>query len=154
MLRGMFGWLVVALCAAPTVAQAGDVYGKGVPAGEITPVSRILDAPEDYLGKPVTVAGTVVQVCAKRGCWLELASDRAYEKLRIKVDDGVIVFPMSARGRSARVAGTLEAVTMSPEQYLAYQRHLAEERGEACDPAAVRGPGTFYQVRATGAVID
>lgn len=82
-----------ALAGASTQSQA---YGGGVTLSERTRVSDILADPDAYLGKTVLVEGTVVKVCRKRGCWMEIAGDKEVEKIQIKVRDGVMVFPLSA----------------------------------------------------------
>ncbi|NRA82743.1 MAG: DUF4920 domain-containing protein, partial [Gammaproteobacteria bacterium] len=64
-------------------------------------ISTLLASPNDYLDKKITVAGTIIGVCQKRGCWMSLASDAKFEKLRLKVRDGDMVFPMTAKGRKA-----------------------------------------------------
>ena len=142
--------LILLLPAAP---RAEEIYGAGTTLQEKTKISDILARPDAYLGQKVLVEGTVVAVCAKRGCWLELASDRAYQKMRMKVDDGVIVFPMSARGKTALVEGIVEELRFTKEEAVARARHYAEESGRPFDPASVQGPFAEYRVKATGAVI-
>ena len=89
-----------------------------------------------------------------RGCWLELASEEEFGKIRVKVDDGVIVFPMSARGRRAVVEGVVEKVTLTEEEVLEREKHHAEENGLEFDPSTVTGPETTYQIRGLGALIE
>ena len=84
---------------------------------------------------------------------MSFASDREFEELRIKVEDGVIVFPMEAKGKRAVAEGTFTKIEMTMEQTLAYFEHHAEEHGEEFDPASVTEPRTYYQIHATGAVI-
>ena len=90
--------------------MAGTGYGSGVTLEKATTVSDIFARPDAYSGKAVKVKGLVVDVCTARGCWLDLAGDRPYEKIRVKVEDGVIVFPASARGRQATVQGVVETM--------------------------------------------
>ena len=92
--------IAIALSAVPA-ARAGQVYGTAPDLAVATPVSAILAQPADFVGKVVKVQGMIVDVCASRGCWLELGGDKAFETIRIKVQDGVIVFPLSARGKKA-----------------------------------------------------
>ena len=149
-------WWVVAVMfvlLSGGIAGAVDQYGRPLSLDAPTPISQILSGPEAYLGSEVLVEGTVVQVCAKRGCWIELASDREFQKLRIKVKDGVIVFPMSAQGLTARVQGVLEEIRLSEAQARARKKHFAEEQGGTFDPASVTGPEVHYQIRAMGAEI-
>ncbi len=128
------------LCAACVMtAQAKtDIYGKGVTLKETTAVSAILDNPDTYLGKMVRVEGMIIEVCAKRGCWMYVAGDRQGEKIQVKVTDGEIVFPMSASGRMGVVEGVVEELKLSRDEMIKYQQHLAEEKGQPFDPATVK----------------
>ena len=129
-------------------------FGAGVTLQKSTPVSDIFKNPRDYVGKKVRIKGLVVDVCAKRGCWMYIAGDKPFQKIQIKVDDGVIVFPMAARGKSATVEGTVEKLDMTREEAIAYHKHLAEERGQKFNPASVKGDEATYRLRATGAEIE
>ncbi len=143
------------LCAACAVtAQAKtDVYGKGVNLTETTAVSAILDNPENYLGKMVRVEGMIIEVCAKRGCWMYIAGDRQGEKIQVKVTDGEIVFPMSASGRMGVVEGVVEELKLSRDEMIKYQQHLAEEKGQPFDPATVKDE-RMIRLIGLGAVIE
>jgi hypothetical protein len=147
---------IVALLGAISCRQPemeGTVYGERPTLKDTTLVSTILSAPESHLGQRVLVTGTIVQVCEARGCWLQIASDRPSEMLRIKVDDGVIVFPMTARGKKAVVEGVVEKVVMTAEEARAEaKRHAAESR-LPFDSTAVFAPSTTFQVRGIGAII-
>jgi len=70
-------------------------------------VSAILENPEDFLGKPVQITGKVVDVCPNRGCWIDVSSDTPYKTITVKVDDGVIVFPITVKGKNVMAEGTL-----------------------------------------------
>ena len=152
---------VCLLAAASTLACAdaaaspfeGELFGEALTLTEITPISVIHDAPGDFVGERVLVEGQVVAVCESRGCWIDVESDREFEKIQIKVDDGVIVFPMSLRGRTALVEGTVERLDLTHEEAIAAAEHRAEEKGESFDPASVTGPETIYRIRGIGAVV-
>ena len=116
-------------------------------------VAEILNGGDTLVGKRLQVKGIIVDVCETRGCWIFLAGDRPFEKLRVKVKDGEIVFPLEARGRQATVEGILEKFDLSREEVIARKRHHAEERGESFDPASVTAGETFYQLRGLGARI-
>jgi hypothetical protein len=138
--------------ALPVQAKT-DVYGHGVNITEPTPVSAILENPDDYLGKTVRVEGMIVEVCAKRGCWMYVAGDRQGEKIQVKVTDGEIVFPMSASGRMAVVEGVVEELKLSRDDMIRYLRHLAEEKGQPFDPATVKDE-RLIRLRGLGAEIE
>lgn len=143
--------LAAVLFVLPAVTSARD-YGAGVGPGTPEKVSTILDNPSNYVGKKILVEGVIVDVCKARGCWMELSGDKPGQKLKIKVEDGVIVFPLEARGKKAVVAGKLEELKLSREDAERQARHYAEETGKPFDPSKVKA-GSFYQIRATGASI-
>lgn len=126
------------VACAMTAQAKSDVYGKGVTLTEATAVSAILDNPDTYLGKMVRVEGLIIEVCAKRGCWMYVAGDRQGEKIQVKVTDGEIVFPMSASGRMGVVEGVVEELKLSRDEMIKYQQHLAEEKGQPFDPSTVK----------------
>lgn len=128
-------------------------YGKPLTPGEATAVSAILDSPEQYIGKPVKIQGMVIEVCAKRGCWIYVAGDRPGEKIQVKVTDGEIVFPMEAAGRIAVVEGVVEELNISREELIKYLQHLAEEKGQPFDPATVKDE-RMIRLRGLGAEIE
>ncbi|MFA6598609.1 MAG: DUF4920 domain-containing protein [Ignavibacteriaceae bacterium] len=134
-------------------AGGGNKYGKELSLKEKTKISTILANPKDFIGKKVQVEGNVVGVCEKRGCWIELASDKPFQKIKVKVKDGEIVFPLEEKGKSAVVEGQVYEIKMSKEQALAAAENEAKEHGKKFDPASVTGPVTLYQIKGLGAVI-
>lgn len=142
------------LLAFSVLARAEN-YGSGVKVAEATPISKILADPDAYVGKTVRIEGKVLDVCPMKGCWMELAGEDGKESLKVKVDDGVIVFPVDSKGKLAVAEGTVEAIPMTKEQYVGWLEHLAEERGEKFDAASVGdGPFRVLQLKGTGARID
>jgi hypothetical protein len=128
-------------------------FGSGVTLAEETMISAILDHPENYVGKKVKVSGLVVDVCSKRGCWIYLAGNRDFEKIRIKVTDGEIVFPMEARGKTAVVEGVVESMELTREEVVARSKHHADETGTPFDPATVTSGESVLRIRGLGAEI-
>jgi hypothetical protein len=129
-------------------------FGKEISLEEKTKISDILSNPEDFLDETVLVEGEVLGVCPKAGCWMELASDEEGEKIKVKVKDGEIVFPVEAKGNNALVEGKVYKINLSEEKAVAYYKHIAEELGQEFDPATVTGPVTIYQLKGIGAEID
>ncbi len=150
------GLLAGALLLAPAALAAdAEIYGDGVTLEEATPIAKILADPDAYIGKTVRVEGGVLDVCPKKGCWIEIGDED--ENIRIKVDDGVIVFPAAAGGKIAAAQGEVEAIEMTRERYLDWLAHLAEEKGEAFDAASADvgdGPFRMIRIRGTGARIE
>ena len=148
-------FLILLLVVGFAVAgkEEGKPYGEPLSGSDTIKISELISTSDDYLGKTVRVEGLVNGVCEKRGCWMSLASDEEFQELRIKVDDGVIVFPIEAKGRRAVAEGVFTKIEMSMEQTLAYAKHHAEEHGEEYEPEKVTEPRVCFQIHATGAVI-
>lgn len=145
---------VLALTASLAFAGNPKNYGKTLTLKDVTRVSEILANPEKFNGKRVRVQGAVVDVCSKRGCWIRLASDKEYESIVFKVEDGVIVFPMDAKGKTAIAEGVISAKTYTVEQLIEQGKHQAEETGKPFDPSTVKGPKTVVRIMGEGASIQ
>lgn len=153
MIRRALALLAVLAILSP-LSAAAETYGGGVTLAETTSIGKILAEPDTWVGKHVRVEGEVTDVCPMKGCWMEISEPEG-DRLRVKVDDGVIVFPVDSKGKRAVAEGVVEAVPMNREQYLGYLSHLAEEKGETFDPTTVTGDGPFkiLQLRGLGAQI-
>jgi bacterioferritin-associated ferredoxin len=131
-------------------AQEPQKFGAGVSLTEATPIARVLERPSDFEGRTIRVEGTVTAVCAHMGCWMAFAPDRTPDDrtLLVKVDDGVIVFPLSAKGRRAVAQGVIQRVgTNDPEAQEAAAEHA---RHTGSSGAEVR---TSWPLKATGALL-
>jgi hypothetical protein len=154
-MKRIFLFLLALTLAIPALQADTKTYGAGVKEPETTSVGKMLAHPEAYVGKTVRIEGQVVDVCPMKGCWMELEERDGGARMRVKVDDGVIVFPVDAKGKTAVAEGTLEAINMSREQYVGWLQHLAEEQGKPFDAKTVgEGPFRIYQLRGTGARIE
>jgi hypothetical protein len=149
-------FLAILVASGPGVLAAaeGKSYGEPLTGTDTVKISELLSNPDDYLGQVVRVEGLVTGVCEKRGCWISVASeDEEFKEIRVKVDDGVIVFPLEAKGKHAIAEGVFVKIEMSMEQTLKYREHHAQEHGEEFDPSTVTEPLVFYQLKGSGAVI-
>ncbi|MUH73347.1 DUF4920 domain-containing protein [Psychrosphaera haliotis] len=148
--------LVIILAAASwsvLATSSPQTFGSGANTDNVSKISTILASPDDYLDKDVTIKGTIVKVCKKRGCWMELTSDKKFQTFKVKVRDGDMVFPMTAMGKTAFATGKIQGFPMTLErtkQYLAYQ---AEEMQESFDPDSVTEAITVYQLAPHGVTI-
>lgn len=130
---------------APAAAEEAKL-GAGVTLKDATPVSALVNHPDQYVGKKVRVDGVVTAVCQEMGCWMAIADEDkpGAPTVRIKVEDGVIVFPASAKGKKVSAEGVFEAIAANdPHGKEAAQENLKK------DPQA----SAKYQLKGTGAVI-
>lgn len=148
-------FLLALTLSIPALQADTKTYGAGVKEPETTSVSKMMTNPDAYVGKTVRIEGQVVDVCPMKGCWMELEERDGGSRMRVRVEDGVIVFPVTAKGKTAVAEGTLEAVSMTREQYVGWLKHLAEEQGKPFDAATVgEGPFRIFELRATGAKVQ
>jgi hypothetical protein len=131
----------------------GKSYGSGVKLAESVAISKIVADPKSFDGKTVRVEGMVIDVCPKRGCWFEMAGDAPGKKMRFKVQDGVMVFPMEAKGKYAVAEGVVSVQELSLEQTKKHAAYQAEEKGEEFDPASVTEAQMIVRIDGTGAVV-
>ncbi len=143
--------MAACLIGVVSVASAEQKYGAGVTLKTATTVETLLASPKEYVGKAVRVDGVITAVCEMAGCWMEVRDERSDPKaaktIRIKVEDGVIVFPIAAKGKKASIEGVLEPV--SPE--MAKEYAMDQEKAKAGSDMKTAVPG--YQLKGTGAII-
>lgn len=143
------------LLLLPALLLAGGFthYGKAFTVKEETRISEILASPEKFAGKKVKVRGTVTNVCAERGCFLNLKGDKKFQELQFKVDDGVIVFPADAQGREAVAEGVISLKVFSEQE----QRDMCPIEAKALnrkfDPAKIKGPMKVVRLEGLGAAL-
>lgn len=142
--------LLLVLAINTNFAEDVKKYGKEITLTEKTQIADILAAPETFEGKTVLVEGTVVGVCSKRGCWIEIAGENEGESIRIKVEDGVIVFPVESKGKKALVEGEVFSVVVPAEKPEGEQ-----EEHEACQEGTKekKDGDKVYLIQGVGAVI-
>lgn len=146
---GLLLGIVLALVGTVQTQQP-QTYGSGVSLTDTTPLVRVLDRTGDFDGKTVRVEGIVKAVCTHMGCWMALAPVDAPDgrTMLVKVDDGVIVFPVSAKGRRAVAQGVVERVRSNDVEG---QEAAVERAGQA--RTAVAGSRISWQLKATGALV-
>ena len=128
-----------------TALIAPTKLGAGVTLGEATPIRSLVERPQDFVGKTIRVDGVATAVCAHLGCWMAIAPPDGDKQLtvRVKVDDGVIVIPVTAKGRKVSAEGVFETVGAAGDS-----REAAAEHAKA-DPKAPQQ----HHLKATGALI-
>lgn len=148
-MRSFLAALLVALLL-PAAALAADAktFGKGVTGADRTKIADLVAKPDAYVGKTVRVEGVASKVCEHRGCWVEIAQDGT--AMRVKVDDGVIVFPRDVMGKRIAAEGvfTKKVIPAKAEA----PKHAAHE-GECTEHAAKPAETVVFQIQGTGAVV-
>ena len=110
---------------APTAqsADAPEVFGAAMPAGDTQTLDAALAAFEPGKSEPAKFSGRIVDVCEKRGCWAMLEADGV--SARVTPREHEFMVPRDVRG-PAVVYGTLTSVDLSE----ASAKYAAEHPGK------------------------
>jgi hypothetical protein len=162
-MKGLISMAVLALATASVAAQETKL-GAGVTLAEATPIASLVDHPDRYVGKTVRVDGVGTAVCEMMGCWIAIAADASKDAktIRVKVEDGAITIPITAKGKRISAEGVFE---------LAGDEHAKEAAAEHAKQMTQAKPATqhagehqhgaehtpdaakVYQIKGTGLVI-
>ena len=104
-------------------------YGSVIDLKEFKQIKMLIDNADEYLNTDVLISGTILEVCPMRGCWVNVKDNDSESRIRVKVTDGEIVFPLSSKGKQVNVQGTFTKLKFSEEQAKMWKIHLAEEQG-------------------------
>lgn len=140
--------LMMALVAVATMAMTAveEKFGAGVTLKESTPIADVVKNPDAFVGKTIRIDGTATAVCQHMGCWMAVSeSDTAdAPTVRLKVEDGVIVFPVTAKGKAVSAQGVFEKIAATDAE----AKEAASEHAKHQAKAAAT-----YQLKATGAIV-
>lgn len=134
-------WTVGLICMSWAASSAAADFGAEFPAKFES--QRLGAAVQTAPEGEVVLAGRIVEVCQKQGCWMMLEDDGV--AARVMMRDHAFSVPKGAQGE-ALVYGRLVRKTLSEEQI----KHMAEESKSGAAPqseewrvdaAAVRIPG-------------
>ena len=123
-------------------------YGNHPSKGVIYDVDELLLSASESLGKKLLVNGIITEVCPMRGCWLQVKDYNSDSDIRIKVTDGEIVFPLSAKGKNIIAEGIFTKLELSEKQAKNWKHHLALEKGIELDTSSIiLSASDFYEYR-------
>ncbi len=142
---------VVLLVAGSALAGDSTKYGEGVTLEKAVSIDQLLASPADYVGQEVRVDGTITGVCKKRGCWMQVTDEKG-NGVRIKVEDGVIVFPATSMGNTASAQGVFEGIPVAAQAKKHEGKEHEGDKHEACD-SKPQGEMVYF-IKGTGAVIE
>ncbi len=155
---------ILLLVSVAFVYANEEKLGKQITIKEKTAISKILAAPNKFEGKTVLVEGKILEVCQDKGCWIEIAGAKENEKIKVKVEDGVIIFPKEAKGKTALVQGVVAPVK-AEECESGHEKKIdskeAEHKHDKTDASKEKEAGCCskdetvkaYQIQGIGAVI-
>ena len=126
-------------------------YGSVIDLKEFKQIKILIDNADEYLNTDVLISGTILEVCPMRGCWVNVKDNDSESRIRVKVTDGEIVFPLSSKGKQVNVQGTFTKLEFSEEQAKMWKIHLAEEQGiKLSEEDVVINPSDLIEYRIIG----
>lgn len=144
-MKALLGGALIAFSTVTFAAQDTKL-GTGVSLKEATPIKALIETPDKFVGKTIRVDGVATAVCEEMGCWMAVApaDDPKGATVRLKVEDGVIKFPVSAKGKQVSAEGVFEAIADKDE----HANEAAGEHGKHDAKASKK-----FQIKATGAIV-
>jgi hypothetical protein len=127
MLRTLISVLVLsALACVSTQLPPGVVVGEAIEPRSVVPFATVDAEPAAYFERTVLVEATVVAVCQKAGCWMQVEDQGRRAMVRWESGcGGKYRFPLRAVGHRVVVQGSFYPKTISAED----AEHLAIEAG-------------------------
>ena len=122
--------------------------GAALDDAEAMTVAEAYANAADLDGQTVKLAGTVDAVCAKKGCWMAVASDDGHRKVRVTFKDYGFFVPRESPGLHAVVQGELRVKTLDVETAQHYENDRVEGTGET--PRTITEPQKEIAIVATG----
>jgi hypothetical protein len=141
--------IAVLACVAAASASSDQTYGAGVKLSLATPIAKLYEQPESFIGKTIRVDGVVASVCEEMGCWMAIADAASADyAVRVVVDHSKgIVFPMTAKGKPASAEGVFaKSKEGDPEAADAANGMKAKHAKAAAFVAK-------YEIKMTGSVV-
>ena len=125
-------------------------YGALKEESKVITFQELFKLPQNFIGKDVSLKGMITEVCPLRGCWINVKDEVSDLKIRVKVTDGEIVFPLSGVGNKVFVEGEFSKLIFSEDQAKQWKIHLAEEKGQILDPDNVIKDSDLVEYRIIG----
>lgn len=148
MMLAAFGAMILAGCSGGGGNfTSWNHYGGGELNRDDLPVGlSVLDQSQPG---PVTVEGTITEVCPTKGCWMNISDGTA--TARVKFKDYAFFVPRNAAGRRVVLHGWGERTLLDVE----WARHIAEDAGKSrAEIEAITKPVAVYEIEATAVYIQ
>lgn len=113
-------------CGTPSETKVETFYGNKITSDSLTEYADLVDQ-VDLSGQVSTkIEGTIIETCAKKGCWMKVKADDDTLMVRFK-DYGFFVPKEGADGKTVIINGEAFYDTLSVDLL----RHYAEDAGES-----------------------
>ena len=126
-----------------------DYYGEIITTENIVNYSEAKKLVADQGKISTKIQGTILETCAKKGCWIRLKADNDTLFVRFK-DYGFFVPTSGVEGKTAILQGEATYETLEVEQV----RHYAEDAGKSKEEIElITEPEYIFSFTASGVII-
>ncbi len=114
----------ISLMAQPPAGDAkpGEWYGEKISADGAKNIAEVTAQLKETDAIDTKIKAKVLDVCAKKGCWLKLAVNDSTTAF-VKMKDYAFFLPEAAKGKTVVIDGEVKTKTVS----VAELRHYAED---------------------------
>jgi hypothetical protein len=133
--------VAVCLMGAVAVAQSADQkYGEAFSLDTVTPLAKILESPDQFVGKQVRTAGYIYTMCDDAGCWLGVLPNVGADKIvKVAYSHTDVRFPIGPEtmGHYVEIQGEIVTVEQEAEVHVEHMAAAGEahEHGEEAEHA-------------------
>lgn len=137
--------------AKPAAAAAAPLHrGEKFTNAPTVKLADVVQKPETFAGKTVTVEATVRKACTNKGCWMELAEtgDAKSPAVRVTFKNYGFFVPLDSAGSTAKVEGQLKVAELSEAKAKHWESEGASiPRGADGKPREVQLVATAVELR-------
>ncbi|MBR9974083.1 MAG: hypothetical protein KFF77_00740 [Bacteroidetes bacterium] len=119
--------LSLALVALLFTACGQKQDGEQTDAGEVMTVSQLLESPDQYLGKEITLEGTVTHVCKHGGRRVHITDLEPNVKIRIEAPEEMAAFARELEGSDIVVRCILRETRIDAADLDEWEAEIREE---------------------------
>ena len=113
-------------CAVPPPLPEGQRIGERLEEREAVRLSVVSSDPDAYYEQTLLVEATVVAVCVKKGCWMQVDDGGRRTMVRWEAGcGGQYAFPMDSVGKRVLIQGSFYPTHITADD----AEHLKEESG-------------------------
>jgi len=137
-------------CGTPTETKVEVFYGDKITSENLTEYSNVLEKVEVSGVVNTKIEGTIIETCAKKGCWMKVKADDDTLMVRFK-DYAFFVPKEGVDGKSVIMNGEAFYDTLSVDLL----RHYAEDAGDSEeDILLITKPEYVLSFTADGVIIQ
>jgi hypothetical protein len=133
---------VIRLSEPVQQTEVYEVFGAPVDEWDTAlELKDLINAPENFTDKVVTIETEISEVCEKKGCFF--VANAGSESARITFKDYGFFIPTDSKGKTVKLIGNFEVKELTEKE----AKHYAEDAGQ--DPELIKGPQKEYSIVAT-----